>query len=316
MNTNIVGCECSGQTKNTGFLGQQLFGVPQGIYVVPRLAADGTRNHLDLTLSNLGAELLAKVNHADPTKRFYPIHQLVEFAPDNEEMQFTTTNNGLDHFLRDGIKKDTFELWDMSPQFLAKIKQFCFDFGIYKYDNCGNLMGMKDSATDTKLYPLGIYQPSWGADDLAKTATENGKIMVRFQYLACCGSEKKWLIPESAFGANHPSRLAGLVDVLVTAVAATDTTLTVNVKGTFGNALGLLPIQGLVAANTTVFNQTDNAAVTVSTLVESTTVPGQYVLTMAAAQTTADLLKVSVFKAATGAMLQGYEGSVSGVPAL
>jgi hypothetical protein len=139
------------------------------------------------------------------------------------------------------------------------------------------------------------------------------RIMVRLEYKRGDNHAKLWLLPSNLFGTNNPLQLKGLVDVLITAEPLTDTTIQLDVVGTFGTATTLIPINGLVVADVTTLNTTENDAVTNSTLVASATIPGRYVLTIAAAQTTADLLKISVFKAATGALTQGFEGSVSGV---
>lgn len=311
--SNIIGCGCSGDTQNTGYLSQKLFNIKTSMYIVPILAADGTRNGLDLTAPDLGAALLAKVNHADPTKRFYPIHEIKNFVPEQEDAAMATTNGGENFKLRDGIKSETWELWGASAQFYGKIKGFCYEWGVVEVDNCGNIRGLKDTATSTDLYPRPVNVQSWDAKYMDADDSNVARIMVRLEYKRGDNHAKLWLLPSNLFGTNNPLQLKGLVDVLITALPLTDTTIQLDVVGTFGTATTLIPINGLVVGNVTTLNTTDNAAVTNSTLVASATIAGRYVLTIAAAQTTADLLKISVFKAATGALTQGFEGSVSGV---
>ena len=313
---NIVGCACDGTTKNTGFLGQQIFGVKQSIYIVPVLADDGTRNGLDLTAPDLAAEILGKVNHPDPSKRWYPLHKIEEYAPADEDTQFATTSGGVESKLRNGIKKDTWQLWDESAQLYAKIEDFCFDFGVIEVDECANLRGYKESATATMLYPRLVNNRSWDANSRDKQNDTPSHIMVQYQFERGDTHSKLWLVPGKVFGANNPLQLKGLVDVIVTATPLTATTIQLDVKGTFGDALNLIPIQGLVAANTTVLNVTAGAPATVDTLVADAVVKGRYVLTLDTAPTTGDVLNISVFKAATSALTQGFEGAAKGVVSL
>ena len=313
---NIVGCACDGTTKNTGYLGQQLFGIKTSKFIVPILASDGTRNGLDLTAQDLGAELLGKVNNADPSKRWYPLHEIKNFIPEQEDTQFATTNGGENFFLRKGIKSDSYELWGQSAQLYAKIEQFCFDFGIVEVDECGNVRGYKESPTATMLYPRPVTTQSWDARYMDAEDANVARIMVTYQFKKTDTHAKLWLVPSNAFGANNPLNLKGLVDVIVEATPLTATTIQLDVKGTFGDALNLRPIQGLVSGDTTVLNVTTGSAVTVDTLVADAVVKGRYVLTLDSAQTTADLLDINVFKPAVSAITQGYEGAVNGVESL
>ncbi len=315
MSKNIVGCGCSGSTNNTGYLGQKTFGIKSSIFIVPILDADGAKNGLDLT-ADLETEILSKVNNVDPTKRWYPIHELVNFVPSQEETQYATTNGGENAFLRKGIKSDVFEIWGASAQQFAKVKGFCFNFGIIEVDECNSVRGRKLSATDTMLYPRKVNVQSWDAQFMDKDDSNVNRIVFGVQYDRSDDHSKLWLVPSSYFGVNTPLDLNGLVDVLVDVTAVTATTFDVTVKGTFGNAVNLIGIGGLLAADVTVYNTTTDSAETVSTLVADATEVGKYLLTVSSTPTTADLLNFDVFKAALGAELQGFEGSVDGIVSL
>ena len=313
---NIVGCACDGTTKNTGYLGQKLFNVKSSIFIVPILAADGTRNYLDLTATDLGAELLDKVNEADSTKRFYPLHEIKNFVPEQEDTQFATTNGGENAFLRKGIKSDTMELWGQSAQLFSKIENFCFDFGIIEVDNCGNLRGYKESATSTELYPRPVNTQSYDARYMDADDSNVARIMVTYQFKKTDSHGKLWLVPADVFGANNPLELKGLVDVVVEATPLTGTTIQLDVKGTFGDALNLIPIQGLLVADLSGVNVTAGSALVFDTLVADAIIKGRYVLTLTSTPATADILDLKVFKAAVSALTQGYEGKAKGVESL
>ena len=314
--SNIIGCGCAGDTQNTGYLSQKLFNIKTSIFIVPLLANDGTRNGLDLTVEDLGAELLAKVNHVDPTKRFYPIHGLENFVPTQEDAAFATTAGGVNFKLRDGIKSETFELWGASAQYYGKIKGFCSSFGVIEVDNCGNVRGLKDTSDGTVLYPRAVNAQSWDAKYMDADDSNVARIMVSLQYPKSDNHAKLWLIGSDYFGVNNPLKLNGLVDVIVNVTPLTDTTYQVDVAGTFGSAMGLIPVSGLVAADATLFNTNTAAAITITSLVPDTEIAGQYILTASAAQTTNDNLRLNIFKAAIGASTQGYEGKAINIIAI
>jgi len=54
-------------------------------------------------------------------------------------------------------------------------------------------------------------------------------------------------------------------------------------------------------------NITTPAVITVATAVESITVPGEYLITFAA-QTTSDVVELDAFRAASGSLVNGFEG--------
>jgi len=313
--SNIVGCGCAGDTQNTGYLSQKLFNIKTSMFIVPLLSAAGVRNGLDLSVADLGVELLAKVNHIDPTQRFYPIHDIKNFVPAQEDDQFATTNGGENFKLRPGIKSELWELWGASAQFYGKISGFCQDFGIIEIDNCGNVRGFKDSATATMLFPRLVNTQSWSAKYMDMDDANVARIMVSLEFKRGDNHAKLWLVPSLSFGVNNPLELKGLVDVIVTADPLTDTTIQLNVVGTFGTALTLIPIAGLIAANATILNTTTGLPVAVVSLVADPVIVGQYIATTAT-QTAGDLLRISVFKASTGVLTQGFEGKVSGIVAL
>jgi hypothetical protein len=314
--SNTVGCACDGTTKNTGYLGQKLFGIKKSKFIVPLLKADGSKNFLDLSAANLGTELLGKVNHVDPLQRFYPLHEIKNFEPTQEETQFATTNGGENFFLRKGIKSDAYQLWGQSAQLFSKIEDLCFDFGIIEVDNCGNVRGYKETPQATELYPRPVNARSWDARYMDADDSNVARIMVGYQFKLTDKQSKLWLVPASEFGANSPLELKGLVDVLITATPLTGTTIQLDVVATYGTALDLIPVQGLVVANVTGVNATANTALVMNTLVADPIVKGRYVLTLTSTPTTADLLNLKVFKAATTSLTQGFEGAINGVVSL
>lgn len=317
MSVNKVGCECSGDPSNTGISGQQLFGVTVSKYVFLDVAADGTRNGIDLNAADLGVELLGKINHVDPTKRFYPIHELVNVAPEQADATYWTADDGTRVKLRDGIKTQNHILIGSSPQFFGKVKSMCGAMSEMLVDNCGNVQGVKDSKTGTTLYGRRINNLSYNADFMQITNSDPNQIMIQYDYKRIDGDEKLWLIPSSEFGANDPLDLQGMLDVNITATPLTNTTIQIDTTFDYGNAVALNPWIGALAADIDVKNLTSGTDPVVSTVVADATVDGRYVITLAIPlPTVGDDLRVDAFRAAAGTTVNGYEGSSAVVTSL
>src|SRR6056297_1527852 len=142
MSVNTIGCDCSGAKSNTGISGQQLFGTTVAKYLFDTVASDGTRNGLDLNAADLGQELLDKINHPDPTKRFYPIYELKNVAPEKAEANMWSADDGYEVKLLEGIKSQNHLVVGASPQFYSKVKSMCNATSEILVDDCGNLQGV------------------------------------------------------------------------------------------------------------------------------------------------------------------------------
>jgi hypothetical protein len=308
--SNIPGCVCSGKIQNSGDPGGALFSVVVSTYVVPLLADDGIKNYLDLTAANLGTELLSKVNHTDPSKRFYPYHQLKNVTKEQPEGTFETSDNDERFKLRSGIKTVAYEMWAKTNQYFGKVSDVCPPFGIIEVDECGNIRG---TLSGTELHPRKVNQYSYDSRFMDKTNAAASKIMVSFDFDRLTADADQWMVPASAFGVLSPLFINGMVDVNLTITPLTATTLTVVAELPFGTALERLKFRGGLLANFTLFNVTDASTIALDTVVENVSVPGEYLVTIDAADTptTADVVSVTVFKAATTTDQFGYESQAT-----
>jgi hypothetical protein len=317
MSANTIGCGCSSGQSNTGDDGQQLFGTTVAKYMFSTIAADGTRNGIDLNAASLGQELISKVNHVDPTKRFYPIYELKNVAPEKADPTMWTADDGYEVKLLDGIKKQNHLLVGVSPQFYNKVKSMCGAQSEILVDDCGNLQGAKDSKTGDTLYGRRVNNLSYNADFSGKTNSDPSQVMMSYQYSRIDGDNKLWLIPASAFSTFDPLDLLGMLDVNLTATPLTNTTIQIDATFDYGTAVTLKAWIGALAADITVVNITSGSSPVIDTVVADATVDGRYVITMSAPlPTTADNLRVDAFRAATAVSLNGYEGSSAVVVSL
>lgn len=309
-----AGCNCNGRIGNTGYPGVKPFGVTAGLCMMPILASDGTRNGIDLTSANLGQALLDGINNLDPSKRIYPFNNLRNVTFDEADPNFETADNGERFKTRNGIKTVTFEAWGVNEQFFAKASDNCVNFGVFLVDVCGNLKGQLEEALEL-LAPRPVNQYSFFAKYMDATADTGAKVMFSMDYSLLTSDGGQWMIPDSLLAPYSALELQGLIDVTfdITVNSATEIEFQANYE--YGNAVNRLPWRGALLADFALYNQTTQTAVTPSAVVESIVTPGLYTLTLPA-QTTGNVVALSAFRAASGNLINGFEGEATTFVAL
>ena len=301
----IAGCNCTGTgLGNSGYPNVKPFGVTSGIYMVPILASDGTRNGLDLTSTDFGADLLAMINNPDPSKRAYPYLDLKSVTPAEEDATFATDDRGVRTWLRNGIQSITYSQWGVTEQYFAKVNSACVDFGIYEVDNCGNLKGQLEGEN---LFPRPMNSQSFNVKFLPATNEAPSQVMFNIDYNINTSNGNQWMLPFSEFGDLNLLQLKGMIDVnliLVDVVSATS--FVIDAEMDYGFANEKKAWSGAVVADFTLFNKTTDLEVT-KTVVESTAVPGRYTFTVPAITVSNEVI-LDAHKASTGNLLNGFEG--------
>lgn len=302
----IAGCDCKGKLGNTGYPNLKPFGVTRGLYMVPLVADDGIRNGLDLASTTLGADLLARVNNPDPSKRFYPYQNLNNVLFTEADAEYQTADNGERFKLRDGIKTVTFESWGVTEQFFDKTSGACVEMGLVLVDVCQNVKGEKEG---DMLYPRAVNQNSFDAKFMEATNTQQPMVMFQMDYDLISNDGDQWMIPASEFGTIKPLKLKGMIDVVFTLVDVVDATnFVVDAQFEYGSAVDAESWKGGLLADFTLYDVTADAAVALSTVVESATVPGRYTVTTSTAITLNNFTTVDAFRAAATNSVNGFEG--------
>ena len=305
----IAGCTCLGHPGNSGKPAVKAFGVTAGLYRVPLRAADGTRNGLDLTSPTLGQDLLDRINHVDPTKRWYPYQEVKSVTFDEGDPIQQTLENGENFNTQVGIKKVTYAAFGVTEQYFNKTSTMCVEEGLVLLDKCGNIKGQLEG---TDLFPRPVNHLSFFAKFMNATDTIKSHILYTVDYSILTNDGDQWMVGFANFNdvvGLNPAKLLGMIDVRF-AIVSVDSSTQVTIDSTFdfGDAVTPKPWVGALAADFFLINKTTPAAPVVPSLADPIAgFPGRYQLTFTA-QTPADLVDVDAFRAATGNGLNGFEG--------
>ena len=295
---------CSGYLQNTGLpSGDKPFGRIVGMYFVPLLADDGTPNYLDLNAPSIDAELLGKINNPDPSKRWYPMLNLNNVAPTQEDAVYETDDAGNRFKIRDGLQTMSYQFWNVSHNYYRQVAAACVNFGIVLIDECGNLLGEYDGTG--RIYPRAVNQNSFNGVYTHATATETSKVTINFDYKLTTSDADQYMLGASVFTSVSPLYLNGMVDVNIVTSNPAAGSVNVTISTPFGTINDPIMWLGGNASNITIINHTAATTVTPTTVTNNGN--GSYTITFTA-QTTGDNLSVSVFAAAAGNNEFGYEG--------
>lgn len=289
-------CLCGTGMNNTGVVNcVKLFKKTTGMFIVPLIANDGTRNSLDLSTA---IDMTAKIQHADPSKRWYPVTDLKDVELPTAESRFETAKDGSKFKLADGIKSFKGTIYEAGSMFASKLQGVsCEKYGVVLFDIDGNARGLKDG---TNLYPVEVG----GWDAIFHDASDDSvsKIMIQFDFDILLKVSRFWILSSTDLGVN-PNTLSGLVDANITVGAITSTSVSISVNSDYGSGIASVmtsPIVGLVSADFKLTRTDTNADVPVVTATE--TADGVYTLTYTAITGSTVPLKVDVKP------VSGFEG--------
>ena len=291
-------CLCGTGLENTGTPNcVKAFEKVTGMFYVPMYDNDGNRNSLDLSTT---VNITAKTQAADPSQRWYPITKLKDVELPTAESRFETAKDGSKFKLANGIKSFKGMIYESGSMFTSKLQGVsCQRVAVALFDIDGNMRGIKDGSL---LYPIEIG----GHDAIFEDATDDNvaKTSISFDFDILLKISRYWILSATDLGAN-PNTLAGLIDANMANGAIGATTFVVTITDDYGSGLDaeLSPVEGLVSADFSGYNNTTALSVAV-TSVESAVIPGEYTLTFLA-QTAADVVLITVLPAS------GYDGETT-----
>lgn len=298
---------CDGRVKNTGAIRSvKPFDVTQGGYLVPLNDDDGNRNFLDLSAADLDAELLGKVNEEDPSKRWYPLRNLKNVTHEEADDTYETDDSNQRFKVLDGIKTFSAEIWGATHTFFAHIEGQCVPFGFVPNDKCGNLLGEVEG---DNFYPRLVNSDSYSAQYMNKTATTSAKATFQFDWDLLSSDGYQEMLSVESFDVINPASLEGLLDVNIVLDANTAAgSVDIDMFYDYGSILNKKKFTGADMTNFTVNNVTQGTPIAVDTITDNG--GGNYTLNYVVGDvpTTNDEVSIDYFDAATGNLVNGFEG--------
>ena len=272
-----LGCNCESGLSNTGRPNcVPIQSVTSKLIMVAKYTTAGTANSISLTGTLPVWSTL--INNADPNSRWFPIPAFENVELPKADSIFEEANSGRQVFIRQGKRSFAGELWadDSSPTLLGHLQtNRCVEFGVYIVDVNGNLVGSK---VGTTLQPIPVDNASFDPKLMFATDTTVQKIMVGFDFDRLFDESTMYMITPTEAGVDF-NTLEGLLDVTLTNLSNTSTTRVFTATLDYGTALNPIRFKGGVLADFTLLNVTTNAVITITTVVENTSLLGQYTLT-------------------------------------
>lgn len=291
-------CKCNETLGNTGAGGcQPIAKVTKKLILVPLYDSTGAANKITVGTQLTDAIVSALINQADDTKRWYPLPYLENVTNTRADSTFETAPSGVKAFIKQGIRNFSGEIWNQASEYKAQLdKVRCKGAGVYLIDSDGSIRGMVTEDSSAYLYPIKIDKQSWDVREIEATDTTLHKLMVSFDFDQKENDALLRMISASSMNADLDLlSIDGLVDVTGTNIATSQTSLIMKlVAKNSGDIANQIFVSGLVAADFTLYNETDTTSVTI---ISATANPStkSYTITYAS-QTVSDVLTLSVSK--------------------
>ena len=251
--------------------------------------------------------ITAMINHVDPSKRWYVMPEVkavswTQAEPNTEDI------DGISYIVSDGNITGSFDFVgkNASDKFYGVLESFkCGSYGMIPVTVGGELVGVE--GTD-ELFPQPLEQGTMSLTKAINSKTTVNRITVNFMYQEDFPVGDINYIGASQIESGALDGINGLQDIVLESNGvATTTNLLIKASLVYGAFENKLPVEGLLVTDMSidsglttaeVYNQTTDAPVTVSTLTESTIdgEEGEYVAVMGVAQTSADVIRVDLFK--------------------
>jgi hypothetical protein len=217
---NVGRCDCNFDPKNIvgGFLAP-----------IKKVFADG-----DLNPSGIQA-LLEGLAHADKKDRIYPLPPFVTMTDSSEDVVEVTYGFGGTERVRDGNYKWLFRFRDGGIGLNNAMRSFNgaqSKYGVIFFDANGVIIGTKVSGGMAPIKLTDLYTKKWKANDGKETAMY--ETMFNFTPEQINENIAYVEVPQTTY---LLSELNGLLDVNLTVVSSTNTSVTVSMKDACGNNL-------------------------------------------------------------------------------
>ena len=288
---------CNASLNNTrGDKCPSIMDITRRFMFVPELDDAGAKNEIANVAGVTKAALQAKFDAGNYKDRYYPTSQLENVEDLRGEAILFTFNSGNQAKIKDGDRNFVGFFPYQGPEYLGKLKAWgCSKFGVHPIDDSGGFIYATDSATKLKVQPIMVDESSFSAELIKKTDTDPAMIKISFNFRKTEQDELLRVIGAADLDFDGLSivDVYGLYDAKHTVASISTTgfvsTITENIYG--------FAIEGLIAGDFSAYNDTDSAAVTISSVTEGGAgLEGVYTFVIVA-ETSADSLTLSLNKA-------------------
>lgn len=221
--------------------------------LVPTYANDGTLNELDLSAGPFDATFFAAlVNHADPSKRWYPLPEIKNVTDERGDPSAETADDGTGYITEEAVRKVVGHIFagKAPAQLVGRIKSFnsSGEFSVYAVDTDFSLIG-KEGSSATMFAPIRITASTiWAGLIKAQGKDTVQKIKIMYDVSTLEKDEDLRVILAEQMDFN-PAELNGLVDITGTISNVTTTGFRIALQTPGGTLIDPIMDEGLVAAD-------------------------------------------------------------------
>ena len=308
----FCGCAQTTTNGNTGTSSADLqLGRASSLIFVPRTADDGTKNVIlasDFVNGVLPSEfILNKINAVDPSKRWYPWHNIVSSTNERASPVNTTFDDGQNsQDSAEGLRTASFQSVDQSAKYkknLDRLKCKYPDLSFFEIDDCGTLGGETNKTNVEILEPHPIARKRFYVNLTKAQGSTPQTLFVGFEYDTKSDDARECLVPSGAMELDL-SEEEGLLNLLVTYSAITNTTFTAILALEYGGFGGNVVQSGLVAADFKLSDVTAGVDIAITSVTESP--KGTYAF-VTAAMTATNKMQLQIDDDGTKYVKEGFE---------
>lgn len=273
---------------------------------VPTFDADGNPNEIDLSATLDEDYFSAWINAIDPSERMYPDPEVKNVTNAREDASFDQSDDGQKFFVEENVRSVGFmHFASAAAPYRVKIinSRRGGSWSVFGVDTENNLIGRVGSSS-TKFAPIRVNGDTIYAMYVAAQGKEVQRIRGQFDISTLEKDEDLAMIAADEMDYNV-AELIGLVDITPIISNITVNGWTVILRSKAGTPMNPINDTGAVTADwvssvtatTSKARRTNNTPADVAvTVVESSTVEGQYAVTLTVPATSGDIIQQKIVR--------------------
>lgn len=277
---------------NLGKGKKSIMNVTQRSIFIPAQKADGSTFTVPIaTLKSLAAMLLL-IQAVDPKDRIYPTPDFENVTDLRADSVFQEYTSGVRNKIRRGIRTFIGFHIAVQPVFLGKLEDYeCAGSTVLHYDIDGNIIYNVCPGDDTVALGIPVENLSFDPVLIKRTDSEQEMMKVEYDYKKRVRDQDLRLIcrDDLDYDPLDDSVIDGLIDGSGVVTVPLTTGYTVALTDCFGCV-----ISGLLLADFSVFNDTDDANEPITSVTETPAKSGSYDVVYTTPVTASDLLTGTV----------------------